>query len=1051
KIFPGLHQQYFYSSVETLTINAGDKLIAYVYLDPVNTPSEIMLQWNDGSWEHRAYWGANNIALGTDGTESRRYMGALPTTGQWVRLEVPASQVGLEGRSLQGLSFCLFGGRATWDHAGKSAQPTPTPTPTPTATPTPTPTPAQTVNLKDFGAAGDGVKDDGPALQKALDALAQAGGGTLVVPQGRYALVTPVSKDFTGRASSVMIQGVESSAPVDPTGTPIQLSAGLNLPSEFYPRTGATVIALNISGLRSFLIKDVAFVGTVGVDNDALITLALSNVEDAVVRHCEFYGLRTQLLNGAIVLAFKSGLKIDRTKFLGSTGNSGVYVPVVENLQWKNISITDSIFLDYGQRPELYSKMEAAPSAWVNIGHPETATPDSPRREAVIDNVFLDEGGLNGILSIPTRYQPTPAPIDLIYISRLRMNVSNLGASGNYLANQRAVFIEDALYGWSHNAGSAISLIDVGNAIIDRAECIEDANRIHANAGTGSLFVINSIYKTLDSLAQTTKVITTEAAEDDPVQYVRGQYETLLGREPDPAGHYYWSNLLLQCGDNTQCLANARASFNSYLGKSPSPNFSIAGVVRDENNLPLPGVVITLGGSQAVTLQTDAGGRYSFKGLPTSGVYTITAAKTGYTFPLPSRTVTTPAGDESVDFTAALPRHTVRGRLTNSAGNPVAGATVMLSGAQNSVATTDASGNYSFPNLPEGGTYTLTPSKSTYVFSPQSQTIQNLGGDSTADFTLRTQLVSGRVTTVDGSGVEGVTLTLSGSATGQATTDSSGNYVLANLPAGGSYTVTPSKAQNTFGPSNRTFNSLSADLTANFTATLNQYTVGGRVTLNGVGFSGVTVALSGSKTGMTTTDAGGNYSFANLPAGGNYTVTLSKINYTFAPPSVSFNNLSGNQVGDFTAELSPGVPVLINEPNSTRAIALDAVLRLDEPFQLNYSFPWGADNRTRIILYAENFELQPGESAAAVTADVEDASHRIYPLAVEHVGKVEGVSRLNRIIVRLHDDLGDVGDVLVRITYRGAASNRLRIGIGHVGGGPPVDADSAPTPSQPPN
>jgi len=79
-----------------------------------------MLQWNDGSWEHRAYWGANNIGFGTDGTASRRFMGALPAAGQWVRLEVPASSVGLEGHVLTGMAFTLYGGRATWDHAGKA-------------------------------------------------------------------------------------------------------------------------------------------------------------------------------------------------------------------------------------------------------------------------------------------------------------------------------------------------------------------------------------------------------------------------------------------------------------------------------------------------------------------------------------------------------------------------------------------------------------------------------------------------------------------------------------------------------------------------------------------------------------------------------------------------------------------------------------------------------------------------------------------------------------------------------------------------------------------
>jgi hypothetical protein len=51
------------------------------------------------------------------------------------------------------------------------------------------------------------------------------------------------------------------------------------------------------------------------------------------------------------------------------------------------------------------------------------------------------------------------------------------------------------------------------------------------------------------------------------------------------------------------------------------------------------------------------------------------------------------------------------------------------------------------------------------------------------------------------------------------------------------------------------------------------------------------------------------------------------------------------------------------------------------------------------------------------------------------------------VIVRLNDSLGDVGDVLVGITLRGATSNRVRIGIGHVGGGPPDDVvPPQPTP-----
>src|SRR5439155_7167503 len=116
------HQHYFDAATQTLAVNAGDKLFAYVYLDPVNLPSELMLHWNDGTWDHRAYWGANLIDYGTAGTTGRYYVGPLPAAGRWVRLELPASAVALEGSTLKGMAFSLYDGRATWDYAGKVTQ-----------------------------------------------------------------------------------------------------------------------------------------------------------------------------------------------------------------------------------------------------------------------------------------------------------------------------------------------------------------------------------------------------------------------------------------------------------------------------------------------------------------------------------------------------------------------------------------------------------------------------------------------------------------------------------------------------------------------------------------------------------------------------------------------------------------------------------------------------------------------------------------------------------------------------------------------------------------
>src|SRR5207342_2389609 len=103
----------------SISVGGGNQLFAYVYVDRENPPTQIMLRWNDGTWDHRAYWGPSRIPFGNDGTVSRLQISAeIPEPGRWVRLEVPTSDVGLGAHPITGMAFTLFDGRVAWGAAG---------------------------------------------------------------------------------------------------------------------------------------------------------------------------------------------------------------------------------------------------------------------------------------------------------------------------------------------------------------------------------------------------------------------------------------------------------------------------------------------------------------------------------------------------------------------------------------------------------------------------------------------------------------------------------------------------------------------------------------------------------------------------------------------------------------------------------------------------------------------------------------------------------------------------------------------------------------------
>jgi uncharacterized protein (DUF1800 family) len=156
------------------------------------------------------------------------------------------------------------------------------------------------------------------------------------------------------------------------------------------------------------------------------------------------------------------------------------------------------------------------------------------------------------------------------------------------------------------------------------------------------------------------------------------------------------------------------------------------------------------------------------------------------------------------------------------------------------------------------------------------------------------------------------------------------------------------------------------------------------------------------------------------------------------------------------ASAAPSVsPTLVSvSAASTRAVALEAVSMRAEPFSLSSEGNFSPnDPRTRITLFVMNLDLLAGENQTSLTVDAEDAAHVHYPLQVEYVGQVPNFQGIYMVVVRLNDLMtSNLGDVLLRLNLHGMASNRVRVGIGQIGGGPSDDpgAVGTPAPQTPP-
>jgi TolB protein len=277
-----------------------------------------------------------------------------------------------------------------------------------------------------------------------------------------------------------------------------------------------------------------------------------------------------------------------------------------------------------------------------------------------------------------------------------------------------------------------------------------------------------------------------------------------------------------------------------------------------------------------------------------------------------------PALAQATPTPTPAPVYSVSGHITDSGGAPVAGVLVTfelnLQGAvETRVAQTDVAGNYTSGELGCRNSVKVTPTKTGLSFTPQAGGFVStscLNGAGIADFVAVSDSaprysISGRVTDGRGTGIAGATVTISGTVSSATTADAAGNYSFAGLPAGGNYTLSPSKPGQ-FLRFVVNVAALNADQTVELRL-LPYVTVFARVTdAAGNALAGVAVR-PGNALGGPLTNFNGTVTYSiTYPLGSDIPIKLipSKYGYAFNPAEVSFNTASGNQTFNFTAALA---------------------------------------------------------------------------------------------------------------------------------------------------
>ncbi len=152
--------------------------------------------------------------------------------------------------------------------------------------------------------------------------------------------------------------------------------------------------------------------------------------------------------------------------------------------------------------------------------------------------------------------------------------------------------------------------------------------------------------------------------------------------------------------------------------------------------------------------------------------------------------------------------------------------------------------------------------------------------------------------------------------------------------------------------------------------------------------------------------------------------------------------------GEVDPDPNSPIPVILTRDDSTRALAQPEGAKVRG--NLSRTGDQAFEPESKIDIYVTNLALMPGEGSNAFRVYAEDGAGHTFRFPVV------GIDRLSReiysVTISLADEIGywpapsADGDLMLYLTWRGLASNRVRLGYGQMGGSLKSGASDRPAP-----